>query len=931
MRFFRKSAPQPTPAPEQPADHPITVPAPEKSPADMTPEETARYGYEKRFGAPMPPEVATWIKQLARIEARRNRAAEGRMDRRELEQLKEARRLSETKLENIEQSLLNIRRQQEWFNRFVTLRHKLDSSKSTLYEVNKQLAGVRGEARELERFETFESVQGIFQRIQVLEAEQQHNKEALRQTEQALQTYRNEEKKQSEQSEQALRTRRETEDALDKLQDALAEGYRLKGAESVIQAEQKRLQDMAAGMRQSLFAIEKEAQETDDELERISNALSRKRQQLQEMEAQQRLLTQGDVVLVKLDQLFELKTIRRQTQYELDDILKKQNDQNEQLNRLFLQHQELEESIHVLQNELHVHRESNRGLTGYSLQKRAMQLENRRQRLQSAGLLWKRISAGYEFIDECAQAVVRLQIHVENDDAALRKLEQEVNALQMSCEEMKYAYTLSKSQNVIQLRSDLREGVNCSVCGATHHPYHSDTMLEQSKLITELKTEYELAEAERIKKERMLADMKQTHAAEKARLEEQRSLLVLTKETHDVNVNEWNLYKDLDPSFADCSPSTNKEARKLMLQQLIEKTGLDAEAAQKELDTYNYHQTLINNINEKIEKYENDKSNIIVRLNEVNTGCQVMANGVERIQQYYTAVNRRYTQLYDELDRILTPSNWRNEWETSHENLKMNIRKRTDLWQRLHREIATEEAHMKQKDAEHDNLLKRLNELKGNVEKLDQYLENTDEELKDQNNAYRKLFGEKEVKKVYQQARQNTGKTRNDEEEQRKTADEARAALQRQEGKWAFLLDRSRQLEEMLATEREALDLWMRRYNATHSPVQLAELERVFSSDRDWTPLRERVRRLEQEATLAQSKVESIRAELTAHQADGMRPENNEEETRENLQQRLISLEQKRRDISAQIAAYDVQLQAQEKYREQEELSMQDLNRLLNL
>lgn len=68
----------------------------------------------------------------------------------------------------------------------------------------------------------------------------------------------------------------------------------------------------------------------------------------------------------------------------------------------------------------------------------------------------------------------------------------------------------------------------------------------------------------------------------------------------------------------------------------------------------------------------------------------------------------------------------------------------------------------------------------------------------------------------------------------------------------------------------------------------------------------------------------------TGHQADGMRPENNEDETREALQQRLIALEQKRRDISAQIAAYDVQLQTQEKYREQEELCMQDLDRLLN-
>lgn len=138
--------------------------------------------------------------------------------------------------------------------------------------------------------------------------------------------------------------------------------------------------------------------------------------------------------------------------------------------------------------------------------------------------------------------------------------------------------------------------------------------------------------------------------------------------------------------------------------------------------------------------------------------------------------------------------------------------------------------------------------------------------------------------------------------------------------------DDSKRLEEMLAEERAALDLWMRKYNANHPPVQLNELERVFASEDDWNSVRETVRELDRKVTLAQAHVDSIRAELTAHQADGMRPNEQEEETREALMKRKLQLEHQRREIMSQIAAYDVRLASHEKSMEQIKLCTQDLH-----
>ena len=876
---------------------------------NSTTEDKALRWWRERYGEEMPGEIVRWMKQMSRAEARRIHVASDLLSPQRMERIAEAKRLAETKLRNIEQSLQRLHDQQEWLHRFNEKKHELTEHKNRLYEVNKQMATLSEEEKELDRFETFETVQGLFQRMTLLERQSRTNKQAQTNLVPLMDERQHQASDSQKAQTQAEDNEREYLKRMLNAEDQLEEANRILGARKILDLDERTLEALYDSVDQQRLILGKEIDEQEAELECLQDLITQQSTQRQAMEPHQQLMEKGEMVLVMLDRLYEMKQELAQMARTQDENARKQQEGNEMLNRVFSEYQRVEADITTLNSELQTHREQNLGRNSYSLQERAMLLKGRRQMLLSAQSLWNRIQSGYMLIEEKTQTVTRLRLNLDNLELQIRNLEETVVPMRQLCHEKEYTLTLSKSQNVIQLRGDLKEGVSCTVCGATHHPYHSDTMLEQSKLISDLRTDYELLHSELIAKEEQLRQLNTERISEQARRDVEEEALSRLRQRQMEDVKEWEVFASLDRSFKDCSSSTNMEARTAMIRQLIENTALDADQAQKELDEFNYHQTRINEVSEQLAQKEQQQNDLTMRLNEVNTACQVLARQTEQTRQNHSELQERFTQLYEQLGGYLTIGEWYVQWQKSHEGLRLRIEQMMEDWNRLNTEIQ----QLKRKQEKLDTLLEEKRNTCSYLDNLILQIRDAEEKRhnlrKEGEKTYETMLGQMEVKDFFDLHYQNLTEARKISEQQRETTQRTALELAEMNGRQQELIAQGRALDTATVEERSRLDVWIRQFNANHPPVQYAELERAFAQDKDWNETRRTVRGLRIEAMLEQARVDALRSAIVALQAEGIRPSSdNAEEVLESIVSQQKQLEKQRQEVLMQIAEQQIAL-----------------------
>lgn len=916
MKFFQKS--RQNNIPEKTEEAKITQSLSlENLPQNITAEEAANLWFEHKYGEPMPESIISLFKSLIRIEIKRKQADWHLLVASETNKLNEAFRLSETKLKNIENSLDKIRQQQEWHRKFILLSHSLEKEKQELYLLNKQYASMQNSVQELERFETFEAQMGCFQKIlfigqirdmlkKQIHLQHQDKEETERHYAQIKEAY-----------EQHSLKRKECEEILKQTDDLLSEVHTNNGKMQILDIYEERENEVSNHWHMNIASLNKEISELKQNKEEEYKKQESLNINRQETEVHLKMIEKGEAVLVKLDLFQTLKSLKENTQQELDLALRKQSEQNNQLNKLFMNIKELESQISSLQNELSMHLKSNYGMDGEKLQYRTMELKRKMQMLQSAQVLWKHISQGYNWIDDKNQEIYRLQSQAENTRISLENLTKEVNILKEKTEEKKYSFTVSKSQNVIQLRGDLKEGCSCSVCGATHHPYHSDTMLEQSKLISEMKTDLELLEAEYNKKNILLQELRMKHASESSVLETEKKHLEMIRNIHHQNIQEWKKFEDLDRSFKDCSASTNQEARRSMLQQLIERTGQDVTEAEKELEIFNFHQTHINSINGKISKKETEKNDVMMRFNELNTGCQVWAYKIGGLQEEISKQNERYSEMFEDLEKSISISGWYKVWQANPEGLKVQIQNILKKHKELISDLEKNKEQIQWYNIKIEQLEERLKMAILAHESSIKRQEQVQSLKKECSNTLHKLIGNQDAKQVYQDTARKLEISQEEEEKLLKEKEVTQLQLNLQTGALSQLETCDKDLEKIVLQEKSDMDLWMRKYNATHPPVQFNELQQLFATDTDWQHIRKTTRDLLFNLTMAQEKVDLLQAELAAHQANGNRPnDHTEKDVHHMLIERKETLEQERKNIIEQMAHIQAQIITQKEKQE---------------
>ncbi len=907
MKFFHKS---PTPPVSESSTATPSV-APEQLSHPLTAEEAVREAWLQRHGEPMPDEIMAWLKQQTRDEARRRTIAASLLSPQREARIRDAQRLAETKLQNIESSLRRVHDQQEWLQHFKELNRELEEHRRRLYELNKQLAVVADDERELSRFEAFETIQGNFLRMQFLEQLSRDNKQQqsliARQTDDLRHRLSDEKK-------MVIQAADDVQDATKQLlfvHDQLEQVYRLLGARGIIDLDHQSSAQLLETIASQLEVLSGETAEQQELSERLQQRISQLSIQRQAMEPHQQMLEHGEVVLARLERLHEMHQQLSDLQEQLTDLQRRQQEENDMLGHLFAEYQGVESDIESLTSELLLHRNQNLGRSSYALQERAQQLKSRRQMLLSAQSLWNRIQSGYRLIEEKSQRVNRLRLSIDNLQRNIAQLEECLVPMRQLCHEKEYTLTLSKSQNVIHLRGDLREGVSCTVCGATHHPYHSDTMLEQSKLISDLRTDFELMQTELVAREAELADFRLQLAAEQGRHEVEEEALSQLRQRQMQDVKEWALFSSLDRSFQECSSGTNLEARTAMLRQLLENSVHDADDAQRELDEYNFHQTRINEISEILASKDRHKGDLTLRLNEVNTGCQVMAGSTERLQKSHALLQQQFTQLYEQLNATISLGDWYPTWQAGHEGLRLRIEQMMSTWQNLCTDIAEAKDQLQQAKL----ICEQQRQAATFLQSVERIVTDNDLRL----NTLRRqgeddcqhILAQREPKDFFEHYHHQLLQARTHHQTLLQQAEHDNLQLSDMQGRDAQLQQQGSDMAQMAADERSRLDVWMRQFNANHPPVQYAELQQAFSTERDWNATRQQVRALRIEVTLEQNTVDRLRSRIVALQAEGKRPSGADDDNIvEVLTHQQQQLEQQRHEVLLQMAEHHAALKA---------------------
>lgn len=831
----------------------------------------------------------------------------------QLQRIKETKRLAETKLSNIEESLAQLRKQQEWLRRYNKLKLELKQEKATLFELNKMQASMADDIRQLERFEMFESIQGTFQRRSVLERLTDQNKRDLsileRESDDLRQAWGRQEKLQTQMENQ----RKSAEERLFNIHDQIFHAFTLQGANQVYEEEIDDLAQLSEKIQQQVSILESNITDAEQEIAVLSKELARHKAERQSIEMHELMIMHSERILLQLDYLQDIEKQQQKTKNLQDETLQKQNEENKLLERVFSKYQEVISEIEILEGELETHKISIRGQESYKLQERAMQLKNKKQMLISAQSLWHQISIGYNSIEEKKIALNEIRLHIENTTRNIREMETEVGKLSRLRHEKEHTYLLSKSQNIIQLRADLKEGVNCSVCGATHHPYHSDTMLDQSKLIDEFKTEYELLSAELRGKRQLLDDLRLDLAESKGRQFSEESSLNAIRIRQNDDVKEWSIYTSLDVSFKECSPSTNLNARMALIRHMIESTADDAEKAQKELDIFNYHMSQITKLGEELQALELQKKDLNVRLNEVNTGCQVRAGQVERVVAMIDKENTRFSEVYHHLEESITIKDWKGIWDNNHEALREQIIKLTSTWNSVNNLISKEEHELALYKAQHETLLQQSKTFKHYLELVKNQTENRRIRIETNNNTIRQTTGETGPKRLYDDAYLQMANAKQAEKNELEETSKMQHEIDYLRGRNEFHIKYGKELAEKLSEEHSRLDIWIRNFNMHHPPVQYVELQEVFSEEKNWVVLRSRILQIQKDIIRCQTRVDNLNSQFIALQAEGNYHSADDETLQESLAAKMEDLEGKQREVMMQIARLSVALEEHEK------------------